>query len=264
MLNQLYIENIAVIEKATIDFGTGFNVLTGETGAGKSMIIDAIHAVLGQRTSRELVRTGARGAFVSASFSDLNAQVQKKLEQLGFSTEDDGTLLLQREIREDGRTVCRIGARPASVSALKELGALLINIHGQHESYGLLSPENHLRYLDRTGVPQQLRREYRTVYVQWKELQKQLAAVNMGESEKARRMDLLTYQAEELEAAQIQPGEQQELQNRRLRIRNSGKITEALQQADALLSGGEEAPGACAAVLDAVKLLPAWLMSCRN
>ena len=255
MLNQLYIENIAVIEKATIDFGTGFNVLTGETGAGKSMIIDAIHAVLGQRTSRELVRTGARGAFVSASFSDLNAQVQKKLEQLGFSTEDDGTLLLQREIREDGRTVCRIGARPASVSALKELGALLINIHGQHESYGLLSPENHLRYLDRTGVPQQLRREYRTAYVQWKELQKQLAAVNMDESEKARRMDLLTYQAEELETAQIQPGEQQELQNRRLRIRNSGKITEALQQADALLSGGEEAPGACAAVLDAAKLL---------
>lgn len=255
MLNQLYIENIAVIEKATIDFGAGFNVLTGETGAGKSMIIDAIHAVLGRRTSRELVRNGAKGAFVSANFSSLTGQVLKKLDALGFSPEEDGTLLLQREIREDGRTVCRIGTRPASVSALKELGALLINIHGQHESYGLLSPENHLRYLDRTGVPLELHRNYRTAYGTWKELQKQLSTVNLDESEKARRIDLLTYQAGELEAAQIQPGEQRELQNRRQRIRNSGKITEALQQADSLLNGGEEVPGACAVVLDAAKIL---------
>ncbi|WOC31439.1 MULTISPECIES: DNA repair protein RecN [Caproicibacterium] len=255
MLNQLYIENIAVIEKATIDFGAGFNVLTGETGAGKSIIIDAIHAVLGQRTSRELVRSGAKGAFVSASFSDFGQRVQRKLEALGFSPEEDGTLLLQREIREDGRTVCHIGARPASVSALKELGALLINLHGQHESYGLLSPENHLRYLDRMGVSPELRHSYREAYTAWKGLCRQLSTVNLDESEKARRIDLLTYQAEELEAAQIQPGEQQELQNRRQRIRNSGKITEALRQADTLLNGGEELPGACAAVLDAAKAL---------
>ncbi|MCH4240042.1 MAG: DNA repair protein RecN [Oscillospiraceae bacterium] len=255
MLNQLYIENIAVIEKAAIDFGPGFNVLTGETGAGKSIIIDAIHAVLGQRTSRELVRSGAKGAFVSASFTDISPSVQKKLDALGFQPEEDGTLLLQRQIREDGRTVCHIGARPASVTALKELGALLINIHGQHESYGLLSPENHLRYLDRTGVPKELRHAYREAYAKWKELQKRLHALNLDESQKARRIDLLTYQAEELEAAQIQPGEQQELQNRRTRIRSSEKILAALHEAEEILSGGEEEDGACAAVLNASKAL---------
>ena len=230
MLNQLYIENIAVIEKATIDFGPGFNVLTGETGAGKSIIIDAIHAVLGQRTSRELVRSGAKGAFVSASFTSLSEPVRKKLDSLGFQPEEDGTLVLQREIREDGHTVCHIGARPAPVSALKELGTLLINIHGQHESYGLLSPDNHLRYLDCTGVSRQLRHDYGAAYHKWRDLQKNLDALNLDESEKARRIDLLTYQAEELEAAQIHPGEQKELQSRRTRIRNSGKITEALQE----------------------------------
>ncbi len=257
MLNQLYIENIAVIEKATIDFGPGFNVLTGETGAGKSIIIDAIHAVLGQRTSRELVRSGAKGAFVSASFTGLSEPVRKKLDSLGFQPEEDGTLVLQREIREDGHTVCHIGARPAPVSALKELGTLLINIHGQHESYGLLSSDNHLRYLDCTGVSHQLRHDYGAAYHKWRDLQKSLDALNLDESEKARRIDLLTYQAEELETAQIHPGEQKELQSRRTRIRNSGKITEALQQAAEELGGGEETSGACASVLDAAKMLSA-------
>ncbi len=244
MLNQLYIENIAVIEKASIEFGPGLNVLTGETGAGKSMMIDAIHAVLGQRTSRELVRTGAKGAFVSASFTDVRPAVCKKLESMGFELEEDGTLLLQREIRSGGRTVCRIGGRPAPVAALKELGAMLLQIHGQHESYGLLAPENHLQYLDRTGVPKALRAAYREAYARWKGLQEQLRALHLDESEKLRRTDLLTYQIEELEAASIQPGEQEQLAARRAQIRNSEQIAEAVQQADMALTGGEEGLGA--------------------
>ncbi|MCH3971872.1 MAG: DNA repair protein RecN [Oscillospiraceae bacterium] len=257
MLEELYIENIAVIEKATIDFGPGFNVLTGETGAGKSMIIDAIHAVLGQRTSKELVRAGAKDAFVSASFSGLSPQVLQMLDTLGFSPEEDGTLLLQRQIKEDGHTVCRVGARPAPVAALKKLAALLINIHGQHESYGLLSPENHLLYLDQTGVPRTLLQAYRKAYQHWKALQKEFSSLDMDEAEKARRVDLLSYQAQELEEAKIRPGEVQELQNRRLRIRSSGKITEALQKADASLGGTEETPGACDAVQEAAQQLSA-------
>ncbi|MGI6282562.1 DNA repair protein RecN [Caproicibacterium sp. XB2] len=263
MLDELYIENIAVIEKATIDFGPGFNVLTGETGAGKSIIIDAIHAVLGQRTSRELVRAGAKGAFVSASFSGLTPQVLQILDQLGFSPEEDGTLLLQRQIREDGRTVCHIGSRPASVAALRQLGAQLINIHGQHESYGLLSPDNHLRYLDRMGVPETLLQKYRGAYRQWKQVQKQLTALDVDEAEKVRLTDLLTYQINELEKANIKPGEIQDLQNRRKRIRSGGKITASLQKAVQILDGDGEMPGACAAVqeasrhlADAAELLP--------
>lgn len=257
MLSQLYIENIAVIEKACIDFGPGFNVLTGETGAGKSIIIDAIHAVLGQRTSRELVRAGAKGAFVSAGFTQVRPAVVKKLDALGFQLEEDGTLLLQREIRGDGRTACRVGGRPAPVSALKELGALLLQIHGQHESYGLLAAENHLRYLDRTGVPKELRAAYRAAYAQWDGLEGRLHALDMDESEKLRRTDLLTYQIEELEAAAVQPGEQEALAARRAQLRNSEKIAAALQAADAALTGGEEGVGAADAVQAAAQALAA-------
>ena len=139
MLTQLYIENIAVIEKASIDFRAGFNVLTGETGAGKSIIIDSINAVLGGRVSREIVRNGAKVARVSALFTDINPRSLRWLEQQGFSSEEEETLLLQREIRPEGKTVCRINGRPATVAMLRELGAGLLHILGQHESYELLS-----------------------------------------------------------------------------------------------------------------------------
>ena len=143
MLSELYIENIAVIEKANIRFGEGLNVLTGETGAGKSIVIDSIHAVLGERTSRELVRTGAKSAFVSASFDALPEAVLEKAQELGFEPEE-GALLLQRTISAEGKNACRVNGRPASVSALRELGRLLLSIHGQHDTYELLSPELHL------------------------------------------------------------------------------------------------------------------------
>lgn len=255
MLSELYIENIAVIEKASIEFGPGFNVLTGETGAGKSIVIDAIHAVLGQRTSRELVRSGAKGAFVSGLFTQPGQQALALLQELGFAAEEDGSLLLQREIREDGRTACRIGGRPAPVSAMRQLGALLINIHGQHESYGLLSPDNHLAYLDATAVPPSLRADYAAAYRQWRRYKQELDALGTDEGEKARRADLLQYQIDELEAAQLHPGEQAELQARRDRYRNSEKIAAAVGEAMTALDGGEQTPGAASAVLSAAQAL---------
>ena len=166
MLSKFYIENIAVIEKAGIDFHSGLNVLTGETGAGKSIVIDSINAVLGERASRELVRTGARSAFVSAVFDHLGDQAIGKLTELGYAPEDDGTVIIQREIHLDGKAVCRINGRPATVTVLKELGSLLISIHGQHESYDLLSPDLHITYIDRMGVPEKLLVDYRTAFDQ--------------------------------------------------------------------------------------------------
>lgn len=255
MLNQLYIENIAVIEKANIEFGPGFNVLTGETGAGKSIMIDAIHAVLGERTSRELVRSGEKGAYVSASFSGLNDAVLQKLDALGFVPEEDGTLLLQREIRVDGRTVCRVGSRPAPAAALRELGAQLLQIHGQHESLGLLAPENHLHYIDRMGVPPETRRAYTDAYRHWTKLCTQLQALDLDETEKQRRTDLLTYEIEELEDADLKPGEQARLQQRRAQFRSSARIEAAIGEASEALSGGEDALGAAGAVQAAAQAL---------
>ena len=151
MLSQLYIENIAVIEKASIDFQKGFNILTGETGAGKSIIIDSINAVLGGRVSREIVRNGAKMARVSALFTSIGTETLQKLEELGLSPEEEENLLLQREIRSEGKTVCRINGRPATVSMLREVGLTLLSILGQHESYELLSPEQHVEYIDSFG-----------------------------------------------------------------------------------------------------------------
>ena len=164
MLSQLYIENIAVIEKATIEFHQGLNILTGETGAGKSIIIDSMHGILGERTSKDMVRNGAESAFVSGLFTDLTDQAISKLRELGFEPEEDASVLVQRTIQAEGKSTCRINGRPATVSALKELGKTLMNIHGQHESYHLLSPELHIHYIDKSGDLNTLVREYRSVY----------------------------------------------------------------------------------------------------
>lgn len=255
MLTQLYIENIAVIERATIAFQPGFNILTGETGAGKSILIDSLHAVLGERTSRDLIRTGARAAFVSAAFSDVEEGAREKLQELGFAVEEDGTLLLQREISAEGKSSCRVNSRPATVSALREIGALLINIHGQHESYGLLSPDSHLGYLDRMGVPEALHLAYREAYRRMCRVQRELDGFQMDEAQKARQIDLLTYQIDELESAQLRPGEQEELTERRDLYRNSEKIAGALQSAKSALDGNEESEGALAAVTGAADAL---------
>ena len=207
MLSQLYIENIAVIEKAEIRFQPGFNALTGETGAGKSMIIDAINAILGERMSKGLVRTGARTAFVSALFTDAGEEAARKLRELGYELqEEDNSILIQREISQEGKGSCRICGRPATVSTLKELGPFLIHIHGQHESYHLLSPELHMEYLDRMGGLEPLLSQYRRAFSEVKRIRREINHCNMDEEQKARRMDLLRYQISELEDAQNPQG----------------------------------------------------------
>lgn len=255
MLSEFYIENIAVIEKAGIDFHTGLNVLTGETGAGKSIVIDSINAVLGERASHELVRTGARSAFVSAVFLHLGAQALTKLTELGYTPEGDGTVIIQREIHLDGKAVCRINGRPATVSILKELGPLLISIHGQHESYDLLSPDLHITYIDRMGVPEKLLVDYHTAFDQMRHKISELDSYNMDESQKARQIDLLAYQIKELEAAELRAGEQEELNNKRIRYMNSGKIVDSINIAKTALNGDESFEGALSAVSSAADAL---------
>ena len=251
MLSQLYIENIAVIEKAQIDFSSGFNVLTGETGAGKSMVIDSINAILGERTSRELIRTGANRALVVAVFCLEDGQAADRIRELGYSVEDDGAVMIQREISLDGKTSCRINARPATVSILKEIGTMLINIHGQHESYGLLSPELHIGYLDSMGLPVSLSDRYRKAYHSMLEAKSGLDSCQMDEAQKSRQIDLLTYQIDELESADLHPEEQESLLRKKNLYRNSERIARMIAQAKAALSGDEETAGAVSAVSEA-------------
>lgn len=248
MLSQLYINNIAVIERASIDLERGFTVLTGETGAGKSIIIDAIHAVLGERTSKELVRTGADTASVSALFTGLGEEVRAVLERLSVPQEEDGSLLVQREIRAGGRSLCKLNGAPATVSMLKEVGAFLVTIHGQHESYELLSPEVHMTYLDSFAGLEPLLASYRQSYHRLRELQRRLEELVTDEGEKARQVDLLQYQIQEIEEAQVQVGEGEVLAQEREKIRNSEKIAEGVELAKSLLQGDEDQGGALSGV----------------
>ena len=248
MLSQLYIENIAVIEKASIDFQKGFNILTGETGAGKSIIIDSINAVLGGRVSREIVRNGAKMARVSALFTSIGTETLQKLEELGLSPEEEENLLLQREIRSEGKTVCRINGRPATVSMLREVGLTLLSILGQHESYELLSPEQHVEYIDSFGGLNELKSQYSSAYHKLRSVKKEWDSLLMDEDQKARRMDLLRYQIEELEAGEIRLGEQEELTQQRTMFRNSEKIAESIAIAKNALDGDDESAGAVSSV----------------
>ncbi len=251
MLAQLFIHNIAVIEKASIDFEGGFTVLTGETGAGKSIIIDAIHAVLGERTSKELVRSGASSASVSALFTGLDEETLSLLDQLSLPREEDGSLLIQRDIRLEGRPSCKINGAPATVSMLKQLGPKLVTIHGQHESYELLSPEVHMTYLDSFGGLEGLLEEYQTAYHALRKTQQELEALQTDEGEKARLSDLLHYQIDEIEGANVRVGEQEELEAQREVIRNSEKISQALELLRGVLSGDEESEGLLAGISQA-------------
>lgn len=252
MLAQLFINNIAVIERASIELDQGFTVLTGETGAGKSIIIDAIHAVLGERTSKELVRTGTDTASVSALFVDLDKDTLKALDEMSIPREEDNSLLIQREIRLEGRSLCKLNGVPATVSMLRELGTRLISIHGQHESYELLSPEVHMTYVDSFGGLEKLLEEYQESYRKLRRIQQKLESFNTDEGEKARRLDLLRYQIDELEAADIQPGEREELTRQRDAMRNSEKIAASLEIVRDLLIGDENANGLLSGVSQAV------------
>ena len=248
MLELLHIENIAIIEAADIEFAPGFNALTGETGAGKSIVIDSLSAVLGQRTSRELIRTGAEKAFVSATFSGMAPELT---EELGIQPEADGTLLLQREIQTDGKNVCRVNGRPVTVGQLRALGARLLNIHGQHDGQQLLDEEQHIVYLDSFGRVESLAITYAEKYKDFTDIRRQIGALQMDEAEKARRVDTLQYQIEELRRAKLKSGEEEELTARRGMLRNAEKFLDAVAGADYALNGDDSGGGALSALRQA-------------
>ena len=250
MLELLHIENIAIIEEAEIAFRPGFNALTGETGAGKSIVIDSISAVLGQRTSRDLIRTGANMAFVSACFTDIPPRLG---EDLGIAWE--GELLLQREIHGDGKNVCRVNGRPVTVTQLRTLGSRLLNIHGQHDGQQLLDEEQHLLYLDSFGRTEPLLTAYREKYAKLTDIRRQMHALQMDEAEKARRMDTLRYQIQELQRAKLRLGEEEELTSRRNLLRNGEKFMSAVSEADFCLSGDDSTSGALALLRQAQSAL---------
>lgn len=236
MLNELHIENIAVIERANISFGRGFNVLTGETGAGKSIVIDSIGAVLGERVSRELVRRGADKGVVTAVF-DLEGS-EKWLEDNGIEAEDE--LILQRRISADGKSSCRICGMPATAAQMKELAQLLVDIHGQNDGRQLMDESRHREYLDRFGALDAELGVFSKAYSAYAAIKKELDSLQMDEIEKSRLSDNLKYQIEELDKAGLKLGEYDSLCSRRDLLRNSEKLREALDQAVELLDGGDE------------------------
>lgn len=243
MLRSLYIENLAVFSRAELEFTPGFNVFTGETGAGKTILISAIGAVLGQRVSKELIRAGESRAQVSAVFSPVSEETLRLLEELGFDPPEDGALLISRVIRPDSAD-CRIGGRPATAAALRTLGGHLIDLHGQRDNQKLLSPEYPLSLIDRYGGNEALLMDYEAAWKRLQEIQKQLDALQMDEGEKARRIDLLSYQVEEISRAGLHEGEQEELEAQRTLMRGAGKVADALSEARELLSPeAEELPG---------------------
>ena len=242
MLSSLQIENVAVIQKANVHFEKGLNVLTGETGAGKSILIDSINAILGNRTSKGLVRTGAAKAVIRAAFDDVPEAVLDSLEKAGY--ERSSALMLSREITAEGKSSCRINGMPATAAVLRELCGGLININGQHDSVGLLNPAHHEGILDAYA---QNRAEYQDYYAVYRELVKvkrELDAQITDESEKQRRIDLLSYQVQEIDDAALTAGEEQTLESRRKVLANASTIRDKIAQCYALLSGDDETPGA--------------------
>lgn len=237
MLNELRIENIAVIEKADIEFGAGLNVLTGETGAGKSIVIDSIGAVLGDRVSRELVRRGAEKGTVTAVF-DLDPLTAAWLEENGIDAEEE--LILQRRILADGKSSCRVCGTPVTAAQLKELGGLLVDIHGQNDGRKLMDERLHRDYLDRFGSLEKELEHFHEAFRAYTALRKEISQLNMDEIEKARLSDSLGYQIAELERAELKAGEKESLVARRDLLRNAEKLTEALDEAFQALYGGEE------------------------
>lgn len=243
MLSQLYIENIAVIRQATIDFQQGFHVFTGETGAGKTILISAINAVLGGRTFKEIIRTGETRATVSALFTEISEELCKKIEVLGYPLEDN-QLLVQREIDLSGKGQCRLDGRPATAAMLREVCSLLIDIHGQHDNQELLSAEKHLGFLDSYGAYRQEMAAYTAAYERMCECAARLDKLQMDESYKLQRMDILQFQIKEIGDAKLSDGEEERLVEQQKRIRNAERITESLGAVYTLLNGnGEEMRG---------------------
>ncbi len=259
MLKSLNIENIAVIEKCNIDFSSGFNVLTGETGAGKSIVIDAINAVTGQRTSKELVRTGCDKATVSAVFDDVPQGVIDILSEYAVDCSDSSIMLL-RTINADGRNTCKINGVSVNVSVLREVGNLLVNIHGQHDNQALLDPQNHCRYIDAFSVDAKVIDDYRDCYNRLKTVKKQLKSLKVDENEKQSRISMLKFQINEIESANIKCGELNSLTERRNVIRNSEKLLQNLGACSIKLDGDDNNFGAVSQIMGAVD----DLLQCTN
>ena len=256
MLSNLQIENIAVIKSASIDFENGFNVMTGETGAGKSIVIDSLNAILGERTSRELIRSGADSASVCAEFQNVGDNVKNELEKLGI--EKDDTLIVSRKLTPDGKNVCRINGMPATVSMLKALGVQLVNIHGQLDNQSLLSPETHCSFIDKLAGSGRELDEFKELYSLYIKKENELKSLNTDVNEKNRRLDILNYQIEEIQKSDIRPGEKDELTEKLGFLRNAEKVLDLLHTAYAALNGDGEMPGAADIAADAAsKLLSA-------
>ena len=249
MLSLLHIENIALIDQADISFGSGFNVLTGETGAGKSIIIDAISAVLGERTSRDLIRTGEKSALVTALFRDLPPLPW--FQETGIGPDENGELLISRRIQGDGKNICRVGGVPCTVVQLRTLGSQLIDIHGQHDGQQLLDESCHLAYLDSFGGLEPALSAYREEYAKLDALRKQIASLQMDETEKARRLDILQFQIDELESAHLRLGEEEELDERKAMLRSADQLVAAVEGAYHALFGTDSQDGAASLLAEA-------------
>lgn len=243
MLKSLSIENIAVIEKADIDFSSGFNVLTGETGAGKSIIVDSINAILGERTSKELIRHNSDSAVVTALFEDVNASVRQKLEELGLNGGDDNTLLLSRKISAQGKSNCRINGTVCTVSMLKEIGNVLVNIHGQHDSQDLLNPDFHYKFVDMLGDDKTVYENYKENFRNLLDIRKRLKTLTADADTKDKELEILEYQIKELRDADIKPGEWEQLKKRKSIIQNAQIVSNALNSALSAINGSDDYSG---------------------
>lgn len=246
MLQLLHIENIAVIERADIELEDGLTVLSGETGAGKSIVIDSVGAILGRRVSRDLVRAGADKGFVSAVFSGLSSGLTALLDELSLTGDEPDTLHIQRQITADGKSACRVNMKPVSVSVLRQLAPFLIDIHGQNDGQKLLDEQHHIDYLDGYAGLDGLLAQYRPRYQALLALRREITALETGEQERLQRIDMLSFHKEEIEQAALQPDEDEALAQRKAYFDHAGKIAGALQQARLALSGDDEVGGACA------------------
>ena len=255
MLKFLHIENIAVIEQSDIEFKNGFNVLTGETGAGKSIVIDAINAVLGERTSKDLIRNGCENAVVSAVFGELDDTVSEKLKEYGIIPDEDGNIIITRKLSLTGKGYIKINNIPFTAGVLKEIGKLLLNIHGQHDNQALLDPEKHLLFVDAVADNKVFLEEYYKEFKNLNSIRKELQSLEIDDDQKQRKIDLLKYQINEIESANITVGEYDELK-KKLEIADSFEKTyKAYNNSDTLLNGNEDNDGAVTLIQNAIKLL---------
>ena len=245
MLQLLHIENIAVIERADIELDKGLTVLSGETGAGKSIVIDSIGALLGKRVSRDLVRSGAQKGFVSAVFTDLPRALRELLDELALSGDEPDTLYVQRQISADGKSTCRVNMKPASAAVLRQLAPYLIDIHGQNDGQKLLDEAHHIEYLDGYAGCAEILERYRPKYQALVTLRREITALETGEQERLQRIDMLAFHKEEIEQAALKPDEDEALAQRKAYFDHAGKIAGALEQARMALSGDDEIAGAC-------------------